>query len=58
MRRRSVGLGLLMLALVSMLETCKGRSDDAESRNPVFPEEFPASWDGRTDYAASAFTIQ
>lgn len=59
MRRRSMGVAALFVALLLLLQTCKGRSGGGSGTpGPAFPEGFPAGWDGRTDYAASSFTIQ
>lgn len=59
MRRRSLGFAALFLTFLFLLQTCKGRTNGrAASPAPAFPEAFPAGWDGRSDYAASSFTIQ
>lgn len=56
---RSLGPKLLFMALLYTLQTCKGReAGSSGAPRPAFPADFPAAWDGQTDYAGSAFTIR
>lgn len=61
MRPRSMGILACFAALLALLTTCQSQSSGSGGRDPQssdFPEALPETWDGRTDYAESAFFIQ